>query len=65
MSLAHYSKYLHKVDSLDLDLPPRKRTAIVISDSKGNYIKQHATNRVEQDIIWYCNKGQTSEAGLN
>lgn len=65
MSLAHYSKYLHKADSLDRDLPSRKRTAIVLSDSKGNYIKQHVTNRVEQDIIWCCNKSQTSEAGLH
>lgn len=65
MSLAHFSRYLHKADSLDRDLPPRTRAAFVLGDCKGNYVKRYVTTRVEQDINWWCIKGQTTEAGLN
>ncbi|MEW8544374.1 MAG: hypothetical protein AB2693_12640, partial [Candidatus Thiodiazotropha sp.] len=50
---------------IETDLPPEKLTAGILTDSKGDYLSRHISNRVENNIVWWTKKGRTSSEGLN
>ena len=66
MSFIQYKKYLDKgkLKDLNLNLPRQKRLTIVLSDSKGNYVKDHVKSKVGRDIRWWNVKGLTSELSV-
>ena len=64
MSFIQYKKYLEKAKDLDKDLPTRKRFPIVLSDSKGNYVKPYVKS-IGRDIRWWNVRGLTTEAAVD
>lgn len=64
MSVSSFVKYLHGAKDLDKDLPPRKRVAAVLSDSKATYINSYVASKIGSDIVWWCTKGLTSEIAV-
>lgn len=53
------SKHLYELDLGHLSLVP-----VVVSDSKGRYIKQ-CVDSVQDNIKWYCKSGAESSTALN
>lgn len=59
------NKSLDTFADLHRDLPRRQKTAVFLSDSKGNYLKREITTRLERDIEWLCEGGITSINGID
>lgn len=66
MNVKKINDYLESFESVSLsrDLPQRQLTPIIISDSKGNYLKRVASNQIEKGIVWKNRKGQTACDGI-
>lgn len=41
-----------------------EKQPVVISDSKGNYLKQQCSSEIENTVVWKCKSCQTSTLGL-
>lgn len=41
-----------------------EKQPVVISDSKGNYLKQQCSSEIENTVVWKCKSFQTSTLGL-
>ena len=67
MNLRKINDYLESFESVSLsqDLPQRKLTPIILSDSKGNYLKREVRNQIEKGTIWKNRKGQTAYDGID
>lgn len=65
MTTSRFEKYLDNSADLEISLPQRRKTAAILTDSKGSYLHQHVTNTIENEIIWWCKPGRTSEEGIN
>ena len=63
MTSSRIDKYSEKAISVESNLPPRRKTAAILTDSKGDYLSGHVTNIVETDILWWTKKGCTTERG--
>ena len=63
MTSSRIDKYSEKAISVESNLPPRRKTAAILTDSKGDYLSRHVTNIVETDILWWTKKGCTTERG--
>ena len=44
---------------------PRIRKLLIISDSKGRYLREHIQSPVENQIIWQCKSGRTTYESYN
>ena len=62
MNVRKINDYIESSESVSLshDLPQRRLTPIILSDSKGNYLKREVRNQIEKGIIWKNRKGQTA-----
>jgi len=60
-------KYLEKINSKEDQAPtgPRIRKPLIISDSKGRYLREHIQSPVENQIIWQYKGGRTTYEGYN
>ena len=63
MTSNRIDKYSEKATSVESNLPPHRKTAAILTDSKGDYLSRHVTNVVEADILWWAKKGCTTERG--
>ena len=43
----------------------KSSTPILISDSKGNYLKTHTETEIDHEIRWYCERGRSTVAGYS
>ena len=50
-------KYFSKCLDLDKDLPRRKLTPIILTDSKAHYLYQESGSRLEHGIVWLYEPG--------
>jgi hypothetical protein len=41
------------------------RVPVVLSDSKGLYLKSSVSQRVEQNILWWCESSRRTSKGVN
>jgi len=57
MSEGKLLKYLDKTKDIKSSVISLKRQPIVLSDSKGNYLKTFADSGFEKDIVWCCKGG--------
>jgi hypothetical protein len=60
-------KYLEKINSKADQGPtgPRIRKLLIISDSKGRYLREHIQSSVGNQIIWQCKSGRTTYESYN
>ena len=60
-------KYLEKINSKEYQAPtgPRIKKLLIISDSKGRYLREHIQSPVENQIIWQCKSGRTTYESYN
>ena len=66
MSEKKLRKSIRHFQQIEADLPQVKRkTAVVICDSKGNYLKHHIQSRLEQDIVWLGHSGLSTKDGID
>ena len=66
MSEKKIRKSIRHFQGIEAELPQvRRSTAVIVSDSKGNYLKQHAQTSLERSIIWLGHSGLNSEEGIN
>ena len=66
MSEKKIRKSIRHFQGIETELPQvRRSTAVIVSDSKGNYLKQHAQTSLERSIIWLGHSGLNSEEGIN
>ena len=66
MSERKIRKSIRHFQEIEAELPHvRRRTAVIVSDSKGNYLKQHAQTSLERSIVWLGHSGLNSEEGIN
>ena len=64
MSLSKIWRSIKRYENLDVSLPSRKRIVVLISDSKGVRLKNASSYAIERDIYWLCEKGLTSNDGI-
>ena len=68
MNTKKFSDYLAKTSELCKDLPIQKHTAIIVSDSKGDYLLKQAeradANCIEKNIVWFTKKGRKTEEAV-
>ena len=57
-------KYFSKCLDLDKDLPRRKLTPIILTDSKAHYLYQESGSRLEHGIVWLYEPGLRAEDGM-
>lgn len=57
-------KYFSKCSDLDKDLPRRKLTPIILTDSKARYLYQESICRLEHGIVWLYEPGLRAEDGI-
>ena len=70
MSNGRLNLYLRSAPSLDENLPPKRKVAALLSDSKGNYLEKCMSyyskdSEVQRNIKWWCKKGRTTYQGLS
>jgi len=66
MSLAKLNKYLNNYSAVVIPAQSQKlRVPVVLSDSKGLYLKSSVSQRVEQNILWWCKSGRKTSEGVN
>ena len=66
MSLAKLNKYLNKYSAAVIPAQSQKlRVPVVLSDSKGLYLKSSVSQRVEQHILWWCESSRKTSKGVN
>lgn len=66
MSEKKIRKSLEHLERLEASISRRRRkTAVIVSDSKGNYLRSHTSSRLEKDIIWLCDRGLTTIGGIS
>ena len=63
MTSSRIDKYSEKATSVESNLHPQRKTAAILTDSKGDYLSRHVNNIVETDILWWTKKGCTTERG--
>ena len=57
-------KYFSKCLDLGKDLPRRKLTPIILTDSKAHYLYQESGSRLEHGIVWLYEPGLRAEDGM-
>ncbi|MEW8545299.1 MAG: hypothetical protein AB2693_17390 [Candidatus Thiodiazotropha sp.] len=65
MSEKRLNKSLVRYDDLDSHLPCSNRTAVVVSDSKGSYLRRCIRSRIERSIVWLGEAGLKSKGGID
>ena len=68
MNANKIGKYLEKENPLLVDIPENKLVPVILSDSKGRYLRQQAATPLEHDIVWadqWHESGRTTKAGLD
>jgi hypothetical protein len=66
MSLAKLNKYLNKYSAAVIPAQSQKlRVPVVLSDSKGLYLKSSVSQRVEQNILWWYESSRKTSKGVN
>ncbi|CAG2254280.1 unnamed protein product [Mytilus edulis] len=63
MSERKLEKYLKR--KLPEITSEKSSTPILISDSKGNYLKTHTETEIYHEIRWYCERGRSTIAGYS
>ncbi|CAG2243268.1 unnamed protein product [Mytilus edulis] len=63
MSERKLEKYLKR--KLPEITSEKSSTPILISDSKGNYLKTHIETEIDHKIRWYCERGRSTIAGYS
>lgn len=57
-------KFLVDTSNFDAFLPQLKVTPMVLTDSKGSYLKSEVSTAIESSVIWWYNSGWNSDTGL-
>ena len=64
MNESKISNYLSNCTDLDDNLPKRKLTPIILSDSKAKYLFPESASRLEHGIVWLYEPGLSAESGI-
>ena len=56
--------YFLKCSDLEKNLPKRKLTPIILSDSKARYLYEESGSRIEHGIVWLYEPGLRAENGI-
>ena len=65
MTSNRIDKYSEKATSVESNLPPHRKTAAILTDSKRDYLSRHVTNVVEADILWWTKRVAQQSAVQN
>ena len=64
MNESKINNYLQRCSDLDRDLPERKLTPIILSDSKASYLFPESISWLEHGIVWLYEPGLSAENGI-
>ena len=65
MNKRKLERYLENCASLPQGYQRQIQTPLLLTDSKGDYISEHASNCIDRSIVWLGGKGWTSSRGLD
>ena len=65
MSLAKIEKFLRDTTTVDQGLPNLRVTPIILTDSKGRYLKSQISSQIEGSVVWWYGGGWNSDKGLS
>lgn len=65
MTESKYQKYLDKTADIDSGLGVCRKRPIILSDSKGCYLRRNVANLIENNIVWRCRGGLNTKEGID